>query len=78
MDFWVADADDAVVFCGGGSGPEGGGAGGGGFEVGEDGQEGGEVVACEGEFGEDEEVEVLEGGGFEEGVGAVDVEGDLA
>lgn len=39
-----------------------------------------EVVACEGEFGEDEEVEVVEFGdrGREEGVGALDVALDVA
>lgn len=46
VELWVADCDDAVVFGGGGAGPVGAEARGGGFEVGEDGGEGGVVVAC--------------------------------
>ena len=75
----VPNANDAVVFCGRSFCPMGSGAGSGGFEVGSDGGEGGEIVAGEGEFGEDKEVgREGGGGGGEESGGAGDVGGDVA
>ncbi|KFZ09941.1 hypothetical protein V502_08395 [Pseudogymnoascus sp. VKM F-4520 (FW-2644)] len=74
----VADYDGAVELVGCGTRPGGAHAGGGGLEEGRDGLEGFEVVACEGELGEDEEVEVLGGGIGEDVVGEGDVVLDLA
>ena len=74
----VADYDGAVELMGCGARPGGAHAGGGGLEEGRDGLEGFEVVACEGELGEDEKVEVLGGGIGEDVVSEGDVALDLA
>lgn len=68
----IPDADDAIQTSGGRERPCRRRPGGRGLEVGADGGQGGEIVAGEGEFGQHEEVEILQarGGSGEQSVGA--------